>query len=158
MKKKELTSYLKRKDIVLEGSTATWNMVTTGDVLGLYTGTFRFKCYLTPLEKLASGRLYRELLGENANMALQHEDNLAFTISQLKFRIISAPPFWESAIGMDGIAGDIPDESVLNVILEAATASELKYLAQLREKKIETLEKAKKSAEKMLSETNETED
>lgn len=157
-KNKEMSEYLKRKDIHIEGNQATWNISTVGDILGTYTGTFRFKCFLTPSERLAAGRLYRELLGSNPTLVTEHEDNLALTLSQLKFRIISGPPFWSSAIGLDEIAGDIPDEMVLNSILDAASASELKFLAQLQEKKKDLIEKAKKAAEKVLEQDDEDED
>lgn len=151
MKKKEFNVYLKRKDITIDGSTATWELAASGDILGLYSGQFKFKCYLTPTEKLAAGRLYRMLLGDHPTTALNHEDNLSFTLAQLKYRVISGPPFWQSAIGLDGIVGDIPDEKVLDIIFEGAIASELKYLATLQQKKAELIEKAKKSAEKILN-------
>jgi len=157
MKKKEFSAYLKRKDITIEGSTATWELAAQGDIMGLYTGQFKFRCYLTPTQKLAAGRLYRTLLGDHPTTALTHEDNMSFTLAQLKYRVISGPPFWESAIGLDGIVGDIPDEKILDIIFEAAVASELKYLATLQQKKTELIEKAKKSAEKLLKDEDEEE-
>lgn len=149
MKTKELNAYLKRKDISIEGNIATWNISAHGEILGLYAGAFKFKCYLTPIEKLAAGRLYRELLGSNATMALNHEDSLAFTLSQLKYRVISGPPFWDSSLSNEGIS-QVPDENVLDVILEAALASEFKHLAELRKSKDSVVEQAKKAAEKYL--------
>lgn len=150
MKIKELNAYLKRKDIAIEGNTAIWQISAIGEVLGLYAGTFKFKCYLSPLEKLSAGRLYRELLGGNATMALQHEDSLAFTLSQLKQRVISGPPFWQSSLSGEGVS-QVPDENVLDIILEAAIAAEFKFLAELRQKKENVLEQAKKAAEKYLA-------
>lgn len=147
MDKKDLENYLNRKDLVIENNLCRWDISCNGDVNGLYTGTFVFKCFLTPSEKLAAGRDYRELLGENAVLALKHEDNLAFVLSQLKYRIISAPPFWSSSIGLNGFQGDLPDEKVLDIIFEAALSAEFKYLALLQEKKEKALEKAKKVAE-----------
>lgn len=158
MKKKEFNSYLKRKDIVIDGSTATWELAANGDILGLYSGQFKFKCYLTPTEKLAAGRLYRMLLGDHPTTALNHEDNMSFTLAQLKYRVVSGPPFWNSAIGLDGLVGDIPDEKILDIIFEAAVASELKYLATLQQKKADLIEKAKKSAEKILTAEDEDEE
>lgn len=147
MDKKDLENYLSRKDLVIENNICRWDISCNGDINGLYTGTFVFKCFLTPSEKLAAGRDYRELLGENAVLALRHEDNLAFVISQLKYRIISAPPFWSSSTGLNGFQGDLPDEKVLDIIFEAALSAEFKYLALLQEKKEKALEKAKKVAE-----------
>ena len=161
MKKKEMEAHLKRTDIKIEESTATWELAVNGDIAGLYAGQFKFKCYLTPTEILAAGRLYRELLGPNGMLASKHEDTLAFSLSQLKYRVISAPPFWTSALGLDGSSGDIPDANVLDAILDAALASQFKYLALLKKKKEESIQRAKKAAEKMLSEQpddNEDED
>jgi hypothetical protein len=152
MNKKELNAYLKRTDITLDGNMATWSIAADGDINGTYHGLFRFKCFLTPTEKLAAGREYRELLGENAALAFKNEDNLAFTLAQLKYRIISAPPFWNSAQGINGQLGDIPDENVLDKILEAAMAAELKYFASLKKKKEEMIQKSKAAAEKLLAE------
>jgi hypothetical protein len=151
MKPKELNSYFKRKDISIEGNVATWNISAHGEILGLYAGAFKFKCFLTPIEKLAAGRLYRELLGTNATLALNHEDSLAFTLSQLKYRVVSGPPFWDSSLSNEGIS-QVPDENVLDIILEAALASEFKYIAMLRKKKDDVVEQAKQAAEKMLQE------
>lgn len=150
MKKKELDAYLKRTDVIIEGNTATWQIQSTGSVQGTYTGTFRFKCYLTPTEKLAAGRDYRELLGVNASLAFKNEDNLAFSLAQLKYRILSSPPFWSSAVGINGLAGDIPDENIIDLVLDAAVAAELKFTAQLQLKKEEAIKKAKEAAEKIL--------
>ena len=147
MDKKDLDNYLKRTDLVLENNLCRWDSAYNGDINGLYTGTFVFKCFLTPSEKLAAGRDYRELLGSNAVLALKYEDNLAFVLSQLKYRIVSAPPFWTSSTGLNGFQGDLSDEKVLDVIFEAALSAEFKYLAMLQEKKEKAIKKAKDVAE-----------
>lgn len=157
MTEQEKKRYLDRSDIIIEGNTARWDMRLEGDILGTYTGSFRFKCYLLPTEKLAAGRQYRELLGPNPTIALEHEDSLAFTLSQLKQRVLSAPPFWTSTMQGNGIAGDLPDEKIINAVLETAIAAEFKYAAQVQAKKIEAIDKAKKAAEKMLKGQDEEE-
>jgi hypothetical protein len=151
MKAKELKQYLKRSDIQIEGNVATWQCMLQGAVQGTYSGLFKFKCFLSPTEKLASGRLYRELLGPNAALAFKNEDNLAFSLAQLKYRVLDSPPFWSSAIGVNGIEGDIPDENVIDTILDASVAAELKYMAQLEERKKEAITRAKKVAERLLT-------
>ena len=151
MDKKEQKMYLKRSDIVIEGNVATWSISMKGDIQGTYHGVFKFKCYLSPTEQLAAGRDYRELLGPNASLAFAKEDNLAYTLAQLKHCVISAPPFFTSAVGVNGYIGDIVDENVLDAIFEAAMASRLKYIAMLENKKEEMLKKAKASAEKLLA-------
>ena len=157
MTKEELKEYLKRDDLVVENNTAKWDISHSGDINGLYTGTFVFKCFLTPSEKLAAGRQYRELLGTNPVVVSEHEDNLAFSISQLRYRVISAPPFWASSVGVNGVVGDLPDEKVLDVILQASLSAEFKYLALLQDKKEKALEKAKKVAES-ISENKESDE
>lgn len=153
MEKKDVKKYLKRSDIQIEGNVATWNINAVGAINGTYIGSFRFKCYLTPSEKLAAGRDYRELLGPESRLAFTNEDNLAFSLTQLKYRVISSPPFWSSAIGGNGnivLQGDLPDEPIIDMVLDAAVASELKFLAQLQKKKEETIKQAKDIAEKIL--------
>ena len=155
MDEKKIQEYLARQDISIEGSIATWEMRLEGEIQGTYTGTFRFRCFLTPTQRLAAGREYRELLGNNPQLALPHEDNLAFSLSQLKYRILSAPPFWTSTIQQNSVAGDLPDENIIDAVLDAAVASELKYKAQLKQRKIDAIERAKKAAERMLQRRDE---
>lgn len=142
----KLQEYLNRNDILIEGNTATWEVRLDGDIQGTYTGSFKFRCYLTPTQRLAASREHRELLGEHPTFATTHDDNLAFSLSQLKYRVISAPPFW----GSSGISGDIPDSNVIDAVLEAAIAAELKYKAQLKQKKNDAIERAKRAAESLL--------
>lgn len=139
-----------QKEIVINGTTASWEMRMEGAIQGTYSGTFVFRCFLTPTQRLAAGREHRELLGTNPQLASEHDDNLAFTLSQLKYRIISAPPFWTSTLQLNNVAGDIPDTDVIDRVLDAAVAAELKYREQLKQKKQEAIERAKKAAERML--------
>lgn len=141
---------IERSDIIIEGNQATWEMNAVGDINGTYIGTFKFKCYLTPTQRLAASREYRALLGENPTLALAHDDNLAYALTQLKYRIISAPPFWTGTLNNNGMAGDLPDEAIISTVLDAATDAELKYKQQLKKKKSEALEKAKNAAERLL--------
>lgn len=150
MKPKELKSYLKRSDLVIEGNHATWHINARGKIQGTYTGVFKFKCFLSPTERLAAGRLYRELLGPNAALAFKQEDNIAFSLAQLKYRVVEGPPFWSSTVGINGLEGDIPDESVIDEILEAAVACELKYMALIEERKKEAIKRAKMAAETLM--------
>jgi len=151
MTKKEMQGYLKRNDILIEGNTATWNCHITGKIQGTYIGTFRFKCFLTPTETLAASRDYRELLGPNAILAFKNEDDLAFALAQLRYRIVSAPPFWTSAVGVNSYQGDIADAEVIHMVLEAAIAAQLKYNAQLEKAKEDALKRAKAAAERLLA-------
>ena len=143
-----------RTDIQLEGNTGVWEMSLVGDVQGTYIGSFRFKGFLTPTQQIAANRDYRELLGSNPTMVPEHESFLAYALTQLKYRIVSSPPFW-SAARSASLEGDVPDENVISAALDAALATEIKYRNQLKKKKLEAIERAKQAAEKAMNTNDE---
>jgi hypothetical protein len=140
-----------RKDIKLDGTQAVWEMRTEGAIYGTYAGTFRFRCFLTPLQTLAAGREYRTLLGENIAVAFQHESKLAWALAQLKYRVISAPPFWASQSTENGMAGDIADEEVITEVINAAMDAEVKYRNFLKKRKDDAIERAKKMGDALMA-------
>lgn len=140
---------IKKSDIVIEGTTASWHIHIEGDVSGTFNGTFRFKCFLSPTERIAANREMRALLGEHPMLTPEHESFLAYALTQLKYRIISAPPFWKST--ESGWHGDIPDSNVISEVLNAAIETEVKYKEELNKRKLEHLERAKKAAEAILN-------
>lgn len=152
MDKNDLKKYLDRTDLVIENNLCKWSININGDINGLYTGNFTFRCFLTPTQKIAASRDFRELLGPNPIEVDEHTDNLCFTVSQLKYRVLSGPPFWSSSLGINGYLGDIPDEPVLDAILDAALSAEWKYTALLQDRKDKALERAKKASEAILEE------
>lgn len=139
-----------RADIVIENEVATWNLNAEGPVLGSYKGEFKFRCYLTPTQQLAVSRERRDLLGVNAVLATEDDQLLALTLANLKYRVISGPPFWESSTQQNGYVGDIPDLNVLTLILDAALSAEVKFKQEINKRKTQALERAKKAAEKIL--------
>lgn len=141
---------LLRTDIIIEGNTATWDIKLDGDINGTYLGSFRFKCYLSPLQQIAANREYREILGPNPSFADEHASFLAYALTQLKYRIVSAPPFWNSA-NPATMSGDLPDENIIAAVLDAALGAEIKYKSQLKSKKLESVARAKAAAEKALN-------
>ena len=145
----------KRTDITINGSTATWEMRLDGQIHGTYIGTFTFKCYLNPSDTLAAGRDYRGLLGPNPAFASENDSFIAYALSQLKYRIISSPPFWGTSKD-SSLDGNIPDLNVISAVLEAATDAEILYRDQLTQRKNEALEKALKAAEKLNKKEEET--
>lgn len=140
---------LERSDLIIDGATASWDMRLDGDIQGTYIGVFKFKCYLTPLQQIAANREYRELMGPNPTYASEHESFLAYSLTQLKHRIISAPPFWASQ-NPAMFSGDIADENIISAVLDAALSSELKYKSQLKKKRLDALERAQNSTEKLM--------
>jgi len=138
----------KKSEIVIEGTTASWHLQEEGEVSGTFSGNFRFKCFLTPTERIAANREMRALLGEHPMLTPEHESFLAYALTQLKYRIIKAPPFWNSADS--GWAGDIPDINVITKVLNAAIDVEVKYKEELLKRKVDGIERAKKSVEAMM--------
>jgi hypothetical protein len=129
-------------DLLLNGSQATYVMpLTQGEVLGSYSGTFVFSCYLTPIQQLEAGREYRSLLGSHGPMSSETEANIAFALSQLKYRVISAPPFWNSTKQGSGYAGDIPDLNILALILEKAIMAENLFKESIQKERDALLER-----------------
>ncbi len=137
--------------MIIENGVATWNLHQQGDISGLYTGTFKFRCFLSPMQQIAAGKEYRNILGESHLTAPEFESNLAYALTQLKYRIISAPPFWTSTLQNSTIEGDIADANIIMTILDAATTAELQYRDELKAKREKSLEVSKNIAESLLS-------
>lgn len=152
-KKKELQQDPDEFDysaISIDGNEATWRINDEGPINGKYLGTFKFRCFLTPSQRIAADRDFREMLGSNPSFAKEHEADLAFALTQLKYRVIAAPPFWDGE-SEGSLKGDVADDNIISLILAAAVASELKYRRQLAEKKDTAIERAKKAAEAILN-------
>lgn len=141
---------LQRSDLLIEGNTATWDMRLEGDIQGTYAGAFRFKCYLSPLQQIAANREYREIMGPNPTFASEHESFLAYALTQLKYRIMTAPPFWASQSPAT-LAGDIADENIISAVLDAALGAEIKYKSQLKKKKLDAVSRAVAATEKAMA-------
>ncbi len=119
-------------DIVLhDDGTASFSINIIGNVSReTYMGNFKTKCVLSPLEFIKSDRMYRELLGNDPVNAHSTARNNAFALSQLQYRLIEVPPFWENReIG----GGHISDDNVLTEVIELAIQAEDKY-RKLKEK------------------------
>jgi hypothetical protein len=138
-------------DITIDGYEASWAMPRLEGELGTYTGVFKFKCYLNPISQLQAGRDYRELLGSLAAQATDGEANLAFALTQLKHRIVSAPPFWTSTAQDDGgIQGNIGDINVILAVLDAAIRSEQLFKDKIAKEREALLNRSIKVAEKIV--------
>ena len=136
-----------KSDLILDmtNNTAIWSINLIGDIQGTYQGQFVFKCFLSPLEQLAAGRVYKDLLGPNLSDSNANERYLAFCLSQLKYRIVKAPPFWKGNEALDG--GQIPDTDVLTQVLESAINAEIRFKEEMSKKREGTLNDAIKAAE-----------
>jgi outer membrane scaffolding protein for murein synthesis (MipA/OmpV family) len=140
------------KDILLDSQgIATWEINMTGPIGGTYQGVFQFRTVLSPIQQIEADRDYRELLGTNATLVSTHVDNLAYSLSQLRQRVIKAPPFWDD--GASRFKGShIRDEEVIQAVYEAAVISETKFRAQIKEKHKASIERLKASIERQEEE------
>lgn len=141
-----------RKDIKIDGNIATWTMRMEGSIHGTYTGIFKFKCVLSPSQRISANARYREMLGANPTMAGEHESALAYALTQLEKRIVEAPPFWTSTVQEHGLKGDLEDDNIIMAALDAAITSEVLYRELLVKRKNEAIQRAKESADKLLNE------
>ena len=141
------------QDIILDvrNATATWKMPRLeGEYGGTYTGTFVFRCYLTPLQTLQAGRELRELLGNLGAQASDTEYNLSVALTQLKQRIVKAPVFWTATKEESGIEGNLGDMGVIKAVLDASIKAEELFLKKINEEREELLNKTIKAGEEIL--------
>jgi hypothetical protein len=138
-------------DLVIEGSTATWTMSNVqGLIGGTYNGTFKLRCFLSPTEELGASRLYRELLGPHASLSSEDESYLAYALTQLKYRVISAPPFWYTPQQAGEMPGSIPDKNVLLLVLDASARAAAAFQAKMTAERDTVLKKTIQSAEDLI--------
>lgn len=138
---------VKESDITLENDVATWDLLYHGAIAGSYMGTFKFRCFMTPMQLLEADRDYRELLGTNASFAATEADNVAYCLAQLKQRIIESPPFWKEGGGRFP-GGALKDLEILNLVLEAAVQAEVKYRKALTQRHEDAINRMKAHMEK----------
>ena len=135
-----------KSEIKIEGNVATWELSAVGNIMGTYHGTFRFRTFLTPLQQISAGKEERDLIGPNMALSPEHERFLCYALTQLKYRIISAPPFWNTG---GSIHGDIPDEEIISKVLTAAIDAEAQYKTEIKERKEKAILRARKASEEI---------
>lgn len=97
-----------------------------------YKGQFRVKCILSPLEYIQADATYRELLGKtNPQLANEYVSQLAYALSQLKYRVTSSPSWFDNA---NGINGSHVDDKILLHILDKTIECEEKYREGIEER------------------------
>lgn len=113
-------------EINIEDCTGVFHIQQNGDTTKqTYLGTFKVKCILNPIDFMEADKLYRQLLGEvHPEAAHAHTASIAFALSQLKYRIIEMPPFWENKkLG----GGHLKDNNIIIEVLNLAMEAEQKY-------------------------------
>lgn len=112
---------------------ASWDLNMSAPLGGTYQGVFKFRTLLSPLQEIEADRDFRDLLGKNAEFASTHIETLAYAVAQLRYRVISGPPFW-----FDGVSkfpgSQVKDQEILQAVFEAAAAAELKYRKIIKDK------------------------
>jgi hypothetical protein len=142
---------VKDSEITLENDTAVWHLSFQGQVGGTYLGTFKFRTFLTPSQVLDADRDFRELIGPNAQFAATNAENIAYALAQLRHRVIESPPFWKE--GSSRFPGsNVKDLECLELVLEAAIASEVKYRKAIAERHAESIKKIQAMMEKRKEE------
>lgn len=145
-------SLVEEKDILLDSQgNASWEINMTAPIGGTYQGLFQFRTILSPIQQIEADRDYRELLGPSASLVSTHVDNLAYSLSQLRQRVIKAPPFWDD--GASRFKGShIRDEEIIQAVYEAAVLSETKFRAQIKEKHKASIDRLKAAIERQEEE------
>jgi len=138
-------------DISIKNHEATFELDVLGEIGGSYKGTFQFRLNLTPMQEIQADKDYRQLLGDNPNDAPTKIKNLAYIITQLKQRVIQAPPFWyHESTQFHG--SHIKDSIVLETVFQAAILAQEKYMTILTEKQLEATKRLKTVLEKRSEE------
>lgn len=125
-----------------EEGTAEFQVRLVGDVTQqTYLGKFKVISVMDPFQMLSAGKRYRELLGVNPAFASETELNLAFSLAQLEYRIIEAPPFWNN--------GRLKDLNVIMSVFDLAVQAEETYRIEQKKRVEESLEIIKNNLERI---------
>jgi hypothetical protein len=146
------------RGIVLNGDgTASWVLERVGRDGQLYSGTFRFRCELSPIQIIRTDRDQRRLLGEHATYASDIAFNLAASLAQLKHAVVECPPFWSE--GGDEFPGSqVKDLSIVSIVSEAATLAVEKYAKHLAEEADRKAERIRKHLSDMAEQAKKRDD
>ena len=111
-----------------------------------YTGTFKVKCLLGPLERFRADEIRRELLGSNAKEASSLVHDMAIIFSELSLRIIDGPIWWFSNPQGTYPGIHIKDQNVWESVFSEAVKMESQYKQEIREKADKAKEELTKDA------------
>ena len=122
----------KVKYLFNEDGTVTFRHSDVGSVSRTtYEGVYRVKSSLSPYDELAAGRDFRDLLGARAEMATDHESNIAFALSHLRYRLVEYPSFWREK-SRDGYLGADLDANILIAVLDLALNAQFESNRRLK--------------------------
>lgn len=107
-----------------------------------YMGTFKVKCILSPMDLIRVDKMYRELLGDHLHFADKSARYSAFAFSQLHFRVLEAPEWFNEGV----IKGEkIKDSNTIVELLNKCLEVEEKYIEEKKKQQEEMENKLKKS-------------
>jgi len=100
-------------------------------------GIFKFRCLLTPMDKIDIDVLNRELIGPRPFEADKNAARLAWSLAQLRYRVSEAPDWWKRDVsdksGVEStVWGSHCDENIIVEVLNMAVDAEETYLERLR--------------------------
>lgn len=125
-----------------DDGTAEFQVRLVGDVTQqTYLGKFKVFSVMDPFQILNAGKRYRDLLGVNPAFASETELNLAFSLAQLEYRILEAPPFWNN--------GRLKDLNVIMSVFDLAIESEEQYRLDQKKRVEESLTLIKSNLERL---------
>ena len=111
-----------------------------------FTGKFKVKCIISPLEYIYSDNLYRELIGKhNPHLVSDYVNQLCFALSQLKYRVIESPSWYKNESG--GVDGGNVDDSILLYVYEKSAEAEQEYRKKIEERYENAKEEVKKAVD-----------
>jgi hypothetical protein len=109
-----------------------------------FKGNFKVKCILSPLDYIQSDATYRELLGKSSPQLVdQYVAQLAYALSQLKYRVTQSPSWFKNDI--NGIDGSHVDDKILLYIFDKAIEAEEQYREGVEERYNKAREEVKES-------------
>lgn len=131
-------------------ATATFRVnIESSSSKAIHKGVFKVKCVLSPLEYINSDAFYRQLLGKhNPQFASDYVNQLCYALSQLKYRIIDAPEWFDNK--ETGVIGSSVDDNILLHVLDKAVEIESEY----REGVVEQYKAAKEEVVEAIDEGN----
>jgi hypothetical protein len=120
------------KDIILQGSEAEFTVSVIGKQTGeTFQGTFKVKCFLSPIDTIKADKLYRELLGSiTPHLASTEAQNMCFALSQLKYRVKQSPAGWKN----EEIDGGHLDMNIVVDVLNHAIEAQTMYQQRSKER------------------------
>jgi hypothetical protein len=124
-----------------------------------YKGPFKVKCILSPIEYIKADAMYRDFLGKtNPQFANAYVSQLSYALSQLKFRIIESPAWFQNT--ENNISGSFVDDIILLHVFERAVECEEEYRKGIKERYDNARKKVQEALEKQKTEkeTENTED